>query len=424
MFVKHVMDAKSVALVLIVILVKFVILDVMDIKGEIMGTCINCYECQVNYNGGQQKLCGDGRSNRLNQPNLPPKLNHMSIWNTSRCNLACEYCFVFKREKIQPVLDIEDKVIQALPEFYEKHFNTQITNFIYFFGGEPLVAFDKIQAVYNIMKPYKINWSFTSNLTLLTEEKGEWLGERGFKVLCSIDGIKEAQKHRIYKNGENSWDKTIAGLGMVKKHMLGNPEIRGTVSPDTIKYVYDSVMYFIESGASFIAMEPVFEMEWTTEQIAELVEQHRRVSEFISHHRSREIEYKPLRDVKTNLKMLSSNNNQHWKTRCGLGQSGVGMDTDGGIYGCHRFVCDRLPENKIGSVFTGIDNAARENFIHNATVSRPHNIIDSEKCNHSLAKGLTLNVPVSAAAASVAVPMAWDKMEKAAGTPPGKEKSG
>lgn len=363
--------------------------------------CVNCFTCQMDYNGAPNQpmimprlqrpginINGNNNCNGNtcgNQPNKPQKLNHLALWNTNRCNLRCEYCFVFERAATQPDIDMNDKVIDALPAFYEKYYDLEKQNFVYFFGGEPTVRFDLIQKIYEKMKQFYITWSMTSNMTLLTPDKAAWLGERGFHALCSIDGIREGDVARKYQSGKESWEEAIRGFKLIRKYMISTPEIRATVMPSTIPYVYDSVCYFLEQGAEFMAYEPVYEIEWSKEDIDALMKQYVKVAELMSHTRNRSFSFKPMNDVKTLLNSLGQPQRQDsWKNRCGLGKYGASVDTDGSVYGCHRFVCDHKPTTKIGDVFAGIDDAARTRIINEFTVERPRNHDGIEKCKHCL----------------------------------------
>jgi uncharacterized protein len=341
-----------------------------------MDKCNNCFSCQVDYGGANN-------CNSCKSADAPQKLNHMAIWNTNRCNLRCKYCFVFERSATQPHIDISDAAIDVLPSFYEKYYDITKTNMIYFFGGEPLAAFDKLQKVYSRLKCYPINWSITSNLTLMDEEKAAWLGERGFHVLCSIDGIREADTSRVTAGGGESFDMAIAGLRMVRKHIQANPEIRTTITPQNVKYAFDSFIFFAEQGLTFQAAEPVYEVAWSKEDIALLMEQHVKVAEFITHHRNYGLLYKPMTDVKNAI----FNRNQpqmSWTKRCGAAQTGIAVDTDGSLYSCHRFVSDHRPSLRIGNVFDGIDESARTALQLKLVGKRPQNVTDTDKCKHCL----------------------------------------
>ena len=332
----------------------------------------NCEKCQ-------QPIV----QSQWDNPSVSNKLNHLAIWNTNRCDLRCAYCFVFQREATQPDIDINDKVIEALPAFYEKHCDLSKQVMVYFFGGEPMMAFDKVKQVYERLKSYNILWSMTSNLTLIHEEEAAWMGERGFRVHCSIDGIEAANIARKYPNGQNSWKEAIKGLGMVRKHLTASPELRATVTPSTVKYVYDSVMFFVEQGINFMAVEPAYETEWSKADIDDLMDQYAKVAKFMVHNRNREFSFKPINDVKHLLDAQGRKDQpDFWKTRCGLGQTGVAVDTDGSIYGCHHFVCNHRPQEKIGDVFTGIDEVARTGFANAMTAQRPRNATDPDKCKH------------------------------------------
>ena len=63
---------------------------------------------------------------------------------------------------------------------------------ISFYGGEPLLAFDLIQDCVEYSKREaegrRVDFHFTTNGTLLTEEKLPFLVENQFSILISLDG--------------------------------------------------------------------------------------------------------------------------------------------------------------------------------------------------------------------------------------------
>jgi radical SAM protein with 4Fe4S-binding SPASM domain len=67
-----------------------------------------------------------------------------------------------------------------------------------------------------------------------------------------------------------------------------------------------------------------------------------------------------VRDANTAVN--NYNNSRAWKSRCGLGTGSVGIDYDGTIYPCHRFIDSH--EIKIGNIYTGF-NQTQTDFVKN-----------------------------------------------------------
>jgi uncharacterized protein len=269
-----------------------------------------------------------------------------------------------------------DEVIEKLPAFLEKYFVPNPN--IWFFGGEPLVAWDRIVKVYETVKPKipNANFGMTTNLSLMDEEKAIWLGKRNFGVLCSIDGGKEAHnKHRILKGGAGTWDMVWRGLQNVRKYININPQIRWTVNPDTVQYLYDDFKFYVSNGLTNLAIEPVYEVKWGEEELNMWADQMEKIAKFMIDSNI-QITVKPFQD----LLMLFSPQPLEWRSRCGLAQGGIGMDINGKVYYCHRFVATMRDDLTIGDVFKGIDENKRKEVTKRWITHRPYNADNPERC--------------------------------------------
>lgn len=122
-----------------------------------------------------------------------------------------------------------------------------------FFGGEPLLAFDTI--IKPIILKYKkeLNWSITTNGTLLTEEIIDFLADNNVSILLSFDGIKEVQdKQRPLMGQRSSFDKIMENLDYL---VLKIPDtvFRGTLTKFSIPYLYQNMLFFEKIGAKSCA---------------------------------------------------------------------------------------------------------------------------------------------------------------------------
>jgi len=332
-----------------------------------MSKCLECQNCVT-----CQKY-GIAQSNNVKcNVNAPQeyKIGEITLWNTRRCNLNCEYCFVYELHKDkQTSSDISDEVIQALPNFVSKYCKSNPS--IWFFGGEPLVNFDGIKKIYDAVGT-GVKYGMTSNLTLMTEDKAKWLGQRNFGVLASIDGNKDSyNSHRKFSDGTGAYDLAIRGLKNARLFITKNLQIRYTVTPVTVKYVYDSVRELAEMGYDNIALEPVYEVEWNVRNLDEYSEQLKLIADMMID-MPQPIKIKPIMD------MAMMFNKMDWKKRCGLAQFGVGMDTDGVLYPCHRFVTRHDESLSIGNVFDGPDMSKIKQF--NNQYIKPVSELGIEKC--------------------------------------------
>jgi uncharacterized protein len=139
---------------------------------------------------------------------------------TQQCNLRCKYCtygggFEDHRNHSQKRMSMEllTKSIHAAVQ----HGSALDEIGFGFYGGEPLLAFDLIQAAVNIAKteaPGKqLTFSITTNATLLDKKIAEFLKDSNFNVLVSLDGPQSMHdRYRVYPDGVGSYCNTTRGL--------------------------------------------------------------------------------------------------------------------------------------------------------------------------------------------------------------------
>ena len=131
---------------------------------------------------------------------------HIDIAPTMKCNFACHYCFE-EGNKNQPVMDNE--VEQKLVAFIEANKSKEII--INWFGGEPLLGFNKIVSISEKLDQLNIKYeaSIVTNGSLLTKEKSAKMNQLHInRVQVTLDGIGDIHdKRRSFKNGRPSFFK-------------------------------------------------------------------------------------------------------------------------------------------------------------------------------------------------------------------------
>lgn len=137
---------------------------------------------------------------------------------TDNCNLSCKYCGYSElyedydiREMKMLRLSLAKKMIDYLCDLWSeyKHSSTQNTFFISFYGGEPLMNIKLIKDIINYVeslniKNKQINFTMTTNAMLL-DKYMDYLVEKGFKLLISLDGNEQNNGYRLTKNNKESF---------------------------------------------------------------------------------------------------------------------------------------------------------------------------------------------------------------------------
>lgn len=150
---------------------------------------------------------------------------------TDGCNLKCKYCgygdiyegydnreFKFLSfNQVKILLDYLHNIWQN----NNQRGQNQLTA-ISFYGGEPLLNINFIKQVVNYIEKIGLNtnkefyFSMTTNAVLL-DRYMDYLAEKNFVLLISLDGNKQAQSYRVDHFGNNSFDKVFNNIKLLQQ---------------------------------------------------------------------------------------------------------------------------------------------------------------------------------------------------------------
>jgi uncharacterized protein len=156
------------------------------------------------------------------------KLTSFLLKVASRCNLDCDYCYVYHHadqswRSMPPILSREDRdAFAAQLSTYVKHANLRHC-VVVFHGGEPLlmgagelVAFAK-QLRLAVGNEVHLDISLQTNGLLLNSDSLDELRMADIGVSLSLDGPKEVNDlHRTSRSGRSSYSKTLKALELLK----------------------------------------------------------------------------------------------------------------------------------------------------------------------------------------------------------------
>lgn len=157
---------------------------------------------------------------------LNRKLSLVTLQITQDCNLRCSYCPYTGNDNINRLhkekymdIDLAKKTIDYL---YAHSIDSESIT-IGFYGGEPLLAFDTMKLVvdyaYNLIQDKLINFTITTNATLMNREILEFLNDNNFDLVISIDGPKEINDaNRVFANIKDSvFNKVMENIEIISK---------------------------------------------------------------------------------------------------------------------------------------------------------------------------------------------------------------
>ena len=147
-----------------------------------------------------------------------PEVYMFIIAITEQCNLRCTYCCYsgeYKGNHSHNSRTLCEGDIQAIYDFIDKTAKTKPIR-ISFYGGEPLVNYPLVQyAIQAGQQRWEddVTFSVSTNGTLLTEERIDWLVNNGVELAISIDGTQPFHDaNRVDAKGNGSYTKVRNAL--------------------------------------------------------------------------------------------------------------------------------------------------------------------------------------------------------------------
>jgi uncharacterized protein len=287
-------------------------------------------------------------------------LTHGSISVNTDCNLFCTYCYRPADNKKQ---SIPLAAGRSAVDFLFK--NSGSTLSINFFGGEPLLAFDKIESLvlYGREKGARenktVSFSLNTNGTVLNKRILLFLRQHRVGIVLSIDGPPEVHNHhRKQFDGKGSFQLLEKNIPM----LLDEPQqvhVRMTVTPETVSRMFESTIFIYDLGfrSAAIAMDRGDE-RWDEEKKTIFREQYLKITEWYIEILKKNKVFK-LVDLDFGAVSLSYPLSGKGLP-CSAGLNGIAISTDGRIYPCYRFVGMR--EAEIGDIINGINEERRRHF--------------------------------------------------------------
>ncbi|WP_087677903.1 thioether cross-link-forming SCIFF peptide maturase [Garciella nitratireducens] len=303
------------------------------------------------------------------------------------CNLRCKYCFAsqgdFQGERSLMSQEVGRKAIDFLIKNSGNRRNLEVD----FFGGEPLMNFDVVKDIVKYAKEkekkYNKNFRFTitTNATLLTEDKMNYINQNMNNIVLSIDGDKSTNDFmRPTINGKGSYDIILPQISkMVQKRRDKDYYVRGTFTKYNLNFSKD-VLHLAEQGFKEISMEPVVtdpEKDYaiTEEDLPVIFKEYENLA---VKYLEREKGKNPFHFFHFNIDLSQGPCIYKRLSGCGAGNEYVAITPEGEIYPCHQFVGNE--DFKMGNVFSGIKrNTIQKDF-------KEAHVLNKDKCNNCWAK--------------------------------------
>ena len=312
---------------------------------------------------------------RLDSPPADFPLQSLVMNLTNQCNLSCQYCYEFGADKVATpegkpkFMDIE--TARKSVDFLFDQSSGRRAVHITFFGGETLMNFPLLKQVVDYANRRaaelgrSIDFSLTTNATLLTPAIIEFLSENRIGVTVSMDGPPDLHdKLRVFSNGRGSYDVMEPRVrALIQGHRTRPIVARVTLTngvTDVVR-IYRHLkdhLGFHEVGFAPVTTSPDRLYAINEPGMDGVLHQfHTLAEEYLEYALRGELH--GFTNVSDTLAELYQGVNKSHPCGAGLGLLGVGPSGD--IAPCHRFVDSDA--HALGNIATGVDRQKQSDFL-------------------------------------------------------------
>jgi uncharacterized protein len=294
---------------------------------------------------------------------------------TNQCNLSCQYCYEYGEDKVATpdgkpkFMDLE--TARSSVDFLLKQSAGRRALHITFFGGETLMNFPLLKQVVGYANEQakahslSIDFSLTTNATLLTPAIIAFLSENRIGVTVSMDGPKEMHdKLRVFAGGRGSYDIIEPRVrALIQNHRTRPITARVTLTSGVTDVVrifrhLKNDLGFHEVGFAPVTTSPDRLYAINDRGMDGVLGQFKVLAnEYLEFALRGEMHgFSNVSDTLGELHQGISKSHP-----CGAGLGLVGVGPSGDIAPCHRFVDS--DQHALGHVSSGIDRDKQADFL-------------------------------------------------------------
>jgi uncharacterized protein len=283
----------------------------------------------------------------------------ISLFLNHRCNLRCGYCY--NGEKFNRPMDWEVARRAVDLALSGPRQRSQIS----FFGGEPLLEMGLMRRIVDYAekeaqkKERKVRFVVTTNGTLLTGKRLDYLRAHRFHIGVSLDGNREAHDcYRRYPSGRSTHTRVSKNIAQAVERYKAL-EVIAVMDPKNVHLVDQSFRYIFDLGVRDMTFNMNYEADWDEAAGRRLEESFARLGAAVlekarqGHH----FTVNPL-DAKIVTRLKGG---YSCDDRCDFGCQELAVSPTGHFYPCERLIStDDNPEVQIGDVWSGVDVKQRD----------------------------------------------------------------
>ncbi len=281
-----------------------------------------------------------------------PSLHIMIL--TLRCNQTCRYCQASRRPMSAQGVDMDEQTAQKALDIVFSSPAPSLT--IEFQGGEPLANFDRLVQIVEesrrraAQSRRKLYLSVVTNLSLMTEEKLEFLLDHDVMICTSLDGPADLHDFNRPMAGSSSHAVTVGWIERIqeayKQRGMLDAQVNAllTVSAKTLAENPDRIVdEYIRLGLKVIHLRPLqpFGFAERARQTLgygskDFLDFYRRTLQVILERNQRGIELTEKTAALFLTKILTDEDPNYMDLRspCGAGIGQLAYDHDGNVFPC------------------------------------------------------------------------------------------
>jgi sulfatase maturation enzyme AslB (radical SAM superfamily) len=212
--------------------------------------------------------------------------------------------------------------------------------YINFYGGEPLLAYDKIKYTTQLLQEKNktgnknIEFSLTTNGSLITDEMLDFFNRHQFGLMLSFDGLAQDKGRK-----KGTLDQMVQVMKRIRAHPGIDFEINSVFTPGTISSLTESVRFMIQQDRPEITLNFSTTEEWNPLDLDALRTELKRLSEFLLpiYKEKGTIPVKNFQAPGTLVEADTAKEKKRGIFRCNAGQDRLALTPDGKLWGCYLF---------------------------------------------------------------------------------------
>ncbi|RLB03864.1 MAG: hypothetical protein DRG59_11085 [Deltaproteobacteria bacterium] len=301
---------------------------------------------------------------------------------TDFCNLGCVYCYHDQWEspatqKKRMPFHVGKKAV----DFALEHSNNYGRVLLVFFGGEPLLELDLIKSIADYAvregerRGIEVEFSMTTNGTLLTQEAIDVICRCNMGITVSIDGFPEVQnRNRPFRDGRPSYDIVVGNvkklLEVTKRPVVARVTV--TRNPENLQRILE---HLLELGFTEVGFSPVTSgasgYKLDKEEMTTLLAQFKVLSKrFLQSIERREFfGFSNIIDL-----IVTLHQGELMDYPCGAGLSLFAVNPEGRLFVCQRFI--NQADFCVGDISNGFDLEKLLEFRKQVHISQKKECVD------------------------------------------------